>query len=123
MQIYDSRISCLDPAPFKCQCYPEKYFNLKTDKCEMLKEIDELCIQADSCKNGICSGSPLRCQNQLNISPFASSIATVLSTTTALIFSSTIEKYSQIWLSLKPGIPTRNSESEYHLKSGTSESE
>jgi hypothetical protein len=46
-----------------------------------------ICLQADSCKNGICSGSPLKCQNQWIMNTISSSIATGLSTTTALVGS------------------------------------
>jgi hypothetical protein len=76
--------------PYKCQCPYGKYFNYFNYKCENLLEIDEICLQADSCKNGICSGSPLKCQNQWNMNILSSSMATGLSTTTALVGSSTV---------------------------------
>ncbi len=82
--------SCIGPVPYKCQCSPGKYFNRDFKKCEMLIEIDEICLQADSCKNGICSGSPLKCQNQWNMNIESSSMATGLSTTTALVGFSTV---------------------------------
>ncbi len=73
---------CLYPKPFKCKCPPERFFNRDKKKCETLLEINETCLQVDSCKNGSCIGSPPKCkcsnfqyfdpisgqcQNQLNL--------------------------------------------------------
>jgi hypothetical protein len=55
---------CMGPVPYKCQCQPGKYFNKEKGhyKCEPLLEINETCLQADSCKNANCIGPELRCQ-------------------------------------------------------------
>ncbi len=61
--------NCSGSVPFKCQCLPGKYFNKEQDlyKCETLLEINETCLQADSCKNDNCIGSPLACSWKLRI--------------------------------------------------------
>jgi hypothetical protein len=61
--------NCSGSVPFKCQCLPGKYFNKEQDlyKCETLLEINETCLQADSCKNYNCIGSPLACSWKLRI--------------------------------------------------------
>jgi hypothetical protein len=53
---------CFGPAPFKCQCHAGKYLNKDNYKCESLLEINETCLQVDSCKYGNCIGSPPKCQ-------------------------------------------------------------
>ncbi len=55
--------SCMGSFPLKCQCVSGKYFNKDADKCETLLKIGEKCLQADSCANGSCFGSPLSCQS------------------------------------------------------------
>jgi hypothetical protein len=52
----------MGPYPLKCQCVSGKYLNKDTDICETLLKIGEKCLQADSCENGYCFGSPLRCK-------------------------------------------------------------
>jgi hypothetical protein len=78
---------CLGSEPYKCKCSPGKYFNIYYYRCDYLFEINEPCSQIDSCRNGICMGSPLKCsclplqyfdqisgqcQNQLNFSSSSS---------------------------------------------------
>jgi hypothetical protein len=86
---FTQETSCLGPVPYKCQCQTGKYFNRDLKKCEILKEIDEICLQTDSCKNGICIGLPSKCQNQRNNTTVSSLMTTILSTTTTIVVSST----------------------------------
>ena len=50
--------------PYKCQCPLGKYFNKEKGhyKCETLLEINQTCLQGDSCKNANCLGLILKCQ-------------------------------------------------------------
>ena len=63
-QYITQETSCMGPVPYKCQCPQGKYFNKEKDhyRCEILLNINELCLQADSCANGNCIGSPLMCK-------------------------------------------------------------
>ncbi len=61
-QYLTQKTSCIGPAPFRCQCSYGKYFNYYNYKCENLLEIDVICLQTDSCKNGNCLGSPSKCR-------------------------------------------------------------
>ncbi len=61
-QYLTQETSCIGPEPYKCKCPVGKYFDKDTNNCETLFVINETCSQVDSCKNGICMGSPLKCQ-------------------------------------------------------------
>ena len=63
-QYLTQETSCIGPAPFKCQCSTGKYFNKEKDhyKCETLLELNQSCLQGDSCRNAYCIGTPLKCR-------------------------------------------------------------
>jgi hypothetical protein len=61
-QYLTQETSCIGPSPYKCQCSSGKYFNTYNYKCENLLNINEKCLQFDSCKNSNCFGLPSKCQ-------------------------------------------------------------
>ena len=97
----------MGPPPYTCRCSAGKYFNNYHYKCEILLEINDTCLQADSCKNTYCIGSPSKCQclpfqyfdqiigqcqNQFNIT-ISSSTTSVL-TSTSIISATSIKTTS-----------------------------
>jgi hypothetical protein len=52
---------CIGPEPFKCRCNQSQYFNFINNKCENLLELNEICLQIDSCKFGECRNT-MRCE-------------------------------------------------------------
>ena len=98
----------MGPPPYTCRCSAGKYFNNYHYKCEILLEINDTCLQADSCKNTYCIGSPSKCQclpfqyfdqiigqcqYQFNITALSSSTTSVL-TSTSIISATSIKTTS-----------------------------
>jgi hypothetical protein len=52
---------CIGPEPFKCRCNESQFFNFINNKCENLLELNETCLQIDSCKFGECRKT-MRCE-------------------------------------------------------------